>query len=304
MIRDWPAQERRIRQALAACSDNPCLNPALGEALLGQGQYAEGFRLLRHWWDVPEARAKADMDFPIPRWRGEDLAGKRFLVSSIDGLGDQIMFARFARMLSERGADVHWLCPPPLVRLLGLCLAVTVIPGVGQVQLGHFDFFSTSSDLAELFFPPLVEPPGEPYLKLPPPSIVPGLRIGVVTHGNPIHANDGNRSLPAFLGEELLRLPGAVDLKPENTCARDLYDTACIIAGLDLVITVDTSVAHLAGALGRSVWVLVPCVMTDWRWGVGGEATPWYRSMRLFRQSAPGNWMSVIEGVKRALDSR
>lgn len=301
MVRDWASAERHCRRTLQAAPGDARLLAALGESLLGQGHYAEGFRLLREWWNVPELRAKADMDFPIPRWRGEDLTGKRFLVCSIDGLGDQIMFARFAKMLAGRGADVHWLCPPPLVRLFGICLGVTVIPGEGHVRLGRFDFFSPSSDLAELFFPPLTEPPGKAYLRRPAPSVIPGLTTGVVTHGNPKHANDTSRSLPEHVRSELLSIPGAVDLKPGNTGASDLYDTAQIIAGLDLVVTVDTSVAHLAGAMGKPVWVLLAAHATDWRWLSNRADSPWYPSARLFRQGPDADWRPTLADVRRAL---
>jgi ADP-heptose:LPS heptosyltransferase len=111
---------------------------------------------------------------------------------------------------------------------------------------------------------------------------------------------DAVRSLPPGITAQLLDLPGAVDLRPESTGARDFYDTASIIAGLDLVISVDTSVAHLTGAMGRPVWVLIPH-LSDWRWVSPENDNPWYPSARLFRQSSPGDWGGVVERVKAAL---
>lgn len=129
--------------------------------------------------------------------------------------------------------------------------------------------------------------------------VVPG-RIGVVVRGNPSHLNDANRSLPAEAAERLLAMPGAVSLAPEDRGARDFADTAEIVAGLASVVTVDASVAHLAGALGKKVRVLLPAIFTDWRWGLSLDTTPWYRSMHLYRQSGEA-WDPVIDRVAAEL---
>jgi hypothetical protein len=126
-------------------------------------------------------------------------------------------------------------------------------------------------------------------------------RIGVKTRGNPAHHNDADRSLPDAEAARLLALPGAVSLEPEDTGAHDFADTAEIIAGLDLVIAADTSTAHLAGALGKPVWILLPYVTTDWRWLSGRSDSPWYGSARLFRQHRPGDWSSLLDEVIAAL---
>jgi len=101
-----------------------------------------------------------------------------------------------------------------------------------------------------------------------------------------------------------MALPGAVCLSPQETSARDFWDTAAIIAGLDLVISVDTSVAHLAGALGKPVWLMLPATGCDWRWGIGRNDCPWYPSMRLFRQMTPGDWSGVLGEVQAAFAAR
>jgi hypothetical protein len=303
MVRDWLRSEREIRAAVAQGRRDPEINLYLSMALLGQGRWAEGFQLRSRWRAEPATAAAISNPFPYPRWQGEDLAGKDFLICTEEPFGDEIMWFRFARILADRGARVTWLTHPELVWLFRRCGGLEAFPLAGTLKLERFDFYCPSWDLPTLFFPPLTEPPGKPYLTLPPPNVIPGLRIGVVTSGNPKHINDAHRSLPEDLGQELLAMPGAVSLKPEDTGARDFYDTATVIAGLDLVISVDTSVAHLAGALGKPVWILLPAEGTDWRWELGRSDTPWYDSARLFRQPEPGDWRSVVEAVRAAASS-
>lgn len=122
-----------------------------------------------------------------------------------------------------------------------------------------------------------------------------------MARGNPKQANDGNRSMPSEAAVELAALPNAIDLAPEKTGARDLRDTAEIIAGLDAVVTVCTSVANLAGSMvGVRTYVLLPFIGACWRWS-RGDQSPWYPAARLFRQPAPGDWRSVIDAVRAEL---
>ena len=122
-----------------------------------------------------------------------------------------------------------------------------------------------------------------------------------MARGNPTHKNDAKRSLDPSGAAELLSLPGAVSLAPEHTGARDFQDTADLIAGLDLVISVDTAVAHLAGSLGVPTWILLPSTGVDWRWLRGRKDSPWYPSARLFRQPPTGDWPSVLREVQAEL---
>jgi hypothetical protein len=212
------------------------------------------------------------------------------------------MYARFAPLLRDAGAQVIWVCHPALVRLVREGLGIEAIAaGAGALAIDGLDYVAPTSRLASVFMPRLLLPPPAPYLRPPRPNVIEGLRVGVVARGNPEHHNDRHRSLPPEVAAELTALPGAVDLSPEETGARDFWDTAGIIAGLDLVISVDTSAAHLAGALGKPVWLLLPAIGCDWRWGQGRSDTAWYPSMRLFRQAKAGDWSGVLAQVKAAL---
>lgn len=265
-----------------------------GEQMLRAGRYAEGFRLYDAAWR--KVHAGRWLDLPLPRWRGEDLAGASFLISGEQGFGDQIMFARFAKLLQALGAEIHWPCERPLSRLFAQCLGFRT-----QGDSPASAYYCPSGHLPVHFFPPLCEPPSGPYLSPPPVARFLGAKVGIVTRGDPDHVHDSVRSLPRELATELLSLPGAVSLHPEDTGAADFYDTAAIIAGLDLVVSVDTSAAHLAGAMGKPVWILLSSEWCDWRWMRDRDDSPWYPSARLFRQETPGDWTGVVARVRRSL---
>jgi hypothetical protein len=301
---DLAAAEAGLRRALELEPGRAVTEAALGAALLAQGRFGVGFPLYDAWRRTAARQGKAAPALPIPAWRGEPLSGRRFLIVSEEGYGDQIMFARYAALLRDRGASVTWVCPPPLARLFAEGLNIEAIPATGEVQLAGFDFYSPSSALPVLFGEYGDEPPAQPYLDPPKPVVSPGLSVGVVTNGNPNHRQDRFRSLPPELAAQFLALPGAMSLQPEETGARDFHDTAAIIAGLDLVISVDTAVAHLAGALGKPVWVLVYEPQPDWRWMQGRTDSPWYPSARLFRQPQAGDWAGVLAQVRAALAAR
>jgi hypothetical protein len=276
---------------------SPIVRARRGEELLSLGQYAEGFRLYDAWRDAYPDKWH---NLPIPRWDGGPLKGQRLVITGEQGFGDQIMFARFAKLAQAEGASVVWLCEPPLERLFNQCLGVRAVSKGAGYDVGGVSCYCPSSALPNMFFPPLTEPPSAPYMDTPPANSIRGLTVGVISSGNPNHVNDAARSLPPQISAELMTLAGAVDLQPEITGARDFYDTATVIAGLDLVITVDTATAHLAGAMGKPVWILLPYT-ADWRWLRDREDSPWYPSARLFRQASPGDWAGVVERVRSAL---
>jgi tetratricopeptide (TPR) repeat protein len=288
--------EVEYRVALTLAPGSGSTARALAMLLLSQGRYAEGFALFERRHELAEM---AKPPLPFPEWRGEPVAGRKVLIWPEQGLGDQIQFARFAPILSGMGADVTLVCWPPLARLFALSLGVRVVAAAGAVEFPDPDYWVMAMSLAGRLGLTPQTLPGDAYLSAPPlpEPLRNGARIGVLTRGNPNNANDANRSLGADQAARLGALPGAIDLDPAETGARDFADTAAIIENLDLVISVDTAVAHLAGAMGKPCWTLLPRPNTDWRWLRDRRDSPWYPSMRLFRQAAPGNWAGVIDEV-------
>jgi tetratricopeptide (TPR) repeat protein len=285
--------EAAFRPILAHYPDFAPAQFSLSMVLLAQARYAEG-------WAMFEARRLAghvsviDPDSGVPEWRGEELRGRRIVVCAEQGYGDQLMFARYLPLLRERGAEVVVGCNAlmrPLFASLGY--AVTAYPGQDR-RIPACDYWVQVCSL-----------PLRLGLAAPPPPLAFAARrlgggVGVVPTGDPRHVNDHNRSLPPDLAARLLAL--GRDLRPEATGTRDFREAAELFAGLDLVITVDTAAAHLAGSLGVPTWVLLPAFGVDWRWLRGVAASPWYPSVRLFRQPAPGDWTSVFAEVATALD--
>jgi hypothetical protein len=169
-----------------------------------------------------------------------------------------------------------------------------VIPGEGRIQLPNAEAWALGPSLPRLSG---VTPP-KPYLRAAPG----GSGVGLLVQGNPGHVNDANRSLPPKPAAELAAIPGIVDLAQAATGAQDLEDTARVIEGLETVVTVDTAVAHLAGAMGKRCFLMLPFV-PDWRWMRDRADSPWYPSMRIFRQAKVGDWTGVVAEVKQALEA-
>jgi hypothetical protein len=248
-------------------------------------------------------------------------------------MGDLLQCVRYLPQVAALGGRVVLACHPPLTRLLGRTMAgqgIAVIDGRSQ-EVAQVDF-DVYTHLLSL--PGLVEttletiPTAVPYLTAEPALVqqwrpwfaaAEGLRIGLVWAGNPAHKADRQRSLPLATLAPLAHVPhlalfslqtGAaaaqLDHPPPGLVVCDVgrllgdfADTAAVLAHLDLVLTVDTAVAHLAGAMGRPVWTLLPAV-ADWRWLEGREDSPWYPTMRLVRQARPGDWTGVVQRVVEA----
>ena len=294
--------EESLRRAHDLAPSDARTRHALGIVLLSQGRYREGWTLYDARHDIPDLRLFKPQ-LPFPEWRGEPLAGRKLLIFPEQGLGDQIQFARFAPWLAALGADVTLLCHPTLATLFRDSLGVRVVAAAGQVEFPDPDVWVMSGSITGRAGLEPEDLPAAPYLEAPVPTTPPGARIGVATRGNPAHANDANRSLPADAAAELLALPGAISLLPEDTGAQDFAETAALVAGLDLVISVDTSIAHLAAAMGKPTWILLPRLMTDWRWMDEGEASPWYPTARLIRQAVPGDWTRVVRAVRADVEA-
>jgi hypothetical protein len=269
--------------------------------LLANGAWREGLEHYEARYRLPGLNPPADG--PAPEWRGEPLAGRHVLVSHEQGQGDQISFARFLAPLRAAGPGrITLICTASLGRLFQQLDAVdeVIAIGVGEhKEIAPPDFWIRGGSLPLRLGLAESEIPAAAYLSATPrPQAV---RVGIVTNGNPAFADDHHRSMPADIAAEARALPGVMSLAPEATGARDFLDTAEIIAGLDLVISTCTSVAHLAGAMGKPTWVMLSAVRPDWRWTAAGPRTPWYPSATLYRQPAPGDWRSVLDRIRTDL---
>lgn len=297
------AAEAAFRRALAIDPQAASTQRLLATLVLAKGEFDEGFALYEGRHTLP---AMAKPPLPAPEWRGEEVAGKALLIWPEQGFGDQIMFARFAAVLKARGADVTLLCRPGLVPLFEGSLGVRTVAAEGAVDFPDPDYWVMTCSLAWRLGVSVETIPGAPYLRAlsAGPSPGEGFKVGLVTRGNPGHLNDANRSLPAAEAARLERLPArAIALDPAVTGAGDFADTAAIIDQLDLVISVDTAIAHLAGAMGKPTWLLLSRIDTDWRWLKDRTDSPWYPSMRLYRQERPGDWAEVLDRVERDLEA-
>ncbi len=291
-------QTHRLEEAAAAFRAIVERYPDLAIARRGLAQALLALRRYGEAWPLAEAHRQApprpDPVADYPEWRGEPLAGLRLTVVSEQGFGDQLMFARYLPLLKAAGADVTVACDPRhLARFFEHCGFATT-PYLGETQkLPAADRWTFIGSIPYRLG--LAAPPPPAYW---PDPLGAGGGVGVVTHGNPAQFNDRNRSMSGAAADELLTL--GRDLSPEATGARDFLETAQIVSELDLVITVCTSMAHLAGAMGKRCWVLLPAVGMCWRWN-DGQRSDWYPDMRLFRQPAGGDWASVIARVRAEL---
>ncbi len=286
--------ETVYRDALKADPADAVAQLNLAFLLLKGGRYTEGWPYYESRFGRPGARPRPRLSFP--EWRGEPV--KSLLVWYEQGLGDQIQFARYVSVLAGRGIAVGLVCDPPLARLFQP-LPATIIPAEGEVQIPRYDAWVMAGSLPLRLQTTLETIPPTPYL----PGGLGGSGVGLVTRGNPAHSKNAIRSLSETAEQELRALPGMVSLLPEDTGARDMEDTARIVRGLELVISIDTSLVHLAGAMDKPCWVLL-AYEADWRWLRGRSDSPWYPSLRLFRQPKRGDWESVLADVRRALAER
>jgi tetratricopeptide (TPR) repeat protein len=303
--------------AIAAHPEHVDAHLNLGIAQLLLGQFAEGWR--GYEWRLRK-KSSAAQSFSAPLWNGSDVGAARILIHAEQGFGDTVQFARYAPMVKARCGFLIFQCQPALVRTL------SSVQGIDQVIASGTEAPPFDYHVPLLSLPGILGtdedsiPASTPYISTPESLMtrwrnrIPAstdLKVGLVWAGNPGHMNDRNRSIPSEEFSPLLGIAGIrfYSLHKDSALANadcvgleftDFADTAAAIASLDLVISVDTSVAHLAGAMGKPIWTLLP-FMADWRWMLARTDSPWYPSMRLFRQTEPKNWRSVIEEVRAQL---
>jgi hypothetical protein len=313
-----------FKEAARLDPHNPETHWELSTTLLSLGEFKRGWPEYEWRWRLKDFTTPP-AQFPQPRWDGAALNGRRILLHCEQGYGDTIQFARYATLVARRGGEVILGCPEPLRTLL------ETIGGVREFTTTRsgleFDLHAPLMSLPAILGTTLTNIPATvPYLTAPSGPLAeklhpaPGYKIGIAWAGDPAHKNDQRRSLPLEHFLPLVKRPGILcyslqvggrtaDLNHPEFAGkivelgggfRDFADTARAVAEMDLIITVDTALAHLAGALGKPVWVLLP-YEAEWRWMLHREDSPWYPTMRLFRQSAPGDWKHLFERLLSAL---
>lgn len=319
------------RTVIEAQPDSPLAHVSYGMALLFAGRYVEGWQHYSWRWKAPPP-SEQPRAYPQPIWRGQEVSGKRVLLYAEQGFGDTIQFVRYAPLIAHRGAKVIVQCPPALVSLLART------PGIESVISEHdalpsFDFHASMMDLPMVFGTTLQTIPAQvPYLKsdaakveqwaarlaADEPNGRPAMRIGLCWSGNPRRNQNRIRSIPL----EMLAPLGAIGPKlkfislqkgfstrnsPFSQWLSDYDDqltdfdqTAALMMNLDLIVSVDTAIAHLAGALALPTWTML-CLGPDWRYMAGRADIPWYPSMRLIRQARLSDWTPVVEQIRQML---
>jgi len=325
---------RRHDEALASYDRAIAIQPEFPEAhwnaaslRLLTGDFERGWAEYEWRWKY-KTMAIAKRDFTQPHWGGEPIEGKTILLHGEQGLGDAIQFCRYAPLVAERGARVILEVDRRLQTLMSSLDGVAQVLPVGD-PLPEFDVHCPLLSLPRAFHTLLETVPSRtPYLHSPPERLAKwssrlgpkhGLRVGLIWSGNPAHHRDHARSIELSALSTLLDTGATFfslqkDARPADAAVlaerkdviqladelADFADTAAVMMHFDLIISVDTSTVHLAGALGRPVWILLP-YLPDWRWLLDRDTSPWYPTARLFRQDATRRWDSVVPRVQSAL---
>ena len=331
MDRDPKASLAAFDETFVRDPDNVVAHNNRAYLRLALGDWTEGWQ--EHEWRLRKPERRSDPQPALPTWRGEDITGKRLFVFAEQGFGDTLQFVRYVRLLEGRAARIVLSVPLAIRALLA-----DNFPGVDVVdtngQFRDFDYRVSLMSLPAVFRTTVETVPDTvPYLTADPARIArwrerigeEGLRVGLVWQGNPKYLRDRERSIAlgefaplaavpgvrfislqaAGAGADQLKSPPAgmriEELGEEITGNPDGFrEVAAAMMNLDLLIMSDTGPTHLAGALGRPVWLALSHY-PDWRWLRAGEATPWYPTMRLFRQTAPGDWRGVFERIAAEL---
>lgn len=299
---------------------------------LAVGDWARGWK--EYEWRWKGKKLQPERNFPEPRWDGTSLAGKTLLLYAEQGLGDTLQFVRYAPLLQQRGARVVFECPKSLLKILARTPGIDQVVEQGQA-LPPFDFHAPLLNLPALLGTTLNSVPVSiPYVFPDPEAVerwrrelagMKGFRVGIAWQGNPQYRNDRHRSVPLAHFAVLGKIPGVTLISLQKGPGTDqleaaagkfevhdlgrrldeeagpFMDTAAVMKNLDLVITSDTAIPHLAGALGVPVWMATP-FSPDWRWLREREDCPWYPTMRLFREPALGSWDVVFRRIADELN--
>lgn len=324
----------RLDEALENFDKAIAIEPGHAEALgsksmamLLMGNFSEGLKLYE-WRRAAQAQGVPAREFQAPLWLGQEpIEGKTILLASEQGFGDVIQFSRYAKLLAERGARVALETPRPLASLLRGLAGVDRFVGESNGQ--GFDFYCPLLSLPLALGTRLDTVPAEPaYLHADPDKLAlwadrlgpkTATRVGLVWCGNKDHVNDRNRSLPlatlrpyldagfeyvslqkVLTPEDRAFLGAQTGIRHFGDALDDFSDTAALCELMDVIISVDTSVAHLAGALGRKTWIMLP-YRPDWRWLLACSDSVWYPSVRLYRQNTIGDWASVLGQIRSDL---
>ena len=292
------------------------------------GDLARGWAEYEWRWKCKEFNPRR---FPQPRWQGEPLEGRRIFLITEQGFGDSFQFVRYAKAVKERGGEVWVRCPKPLLSLIRCCEGVDGVTAEGEPP-PPFDTYIELLSLPLIFGTRAETIPREtPYI-IPDPALVEywrrdlgcirAFKVGVQWQGSTKYRGDRQRSIPLAHFAPLASVPGVRLVSLQKGFGTEqiqhirfpltvlggqvdesrgaFMDTAAILKNLDLVVTSDTSLAHLAGGLGVPVWLALPDP-PDWRWMLSGDESPWYPTMRLFRQTELGNWEEVFQRIAAAL---
>jgi Flp pilus assembly protein TadD len=327
--------DKRLEEAAAVYRKAIALQPGYAEAYSGLGfcelqlgQFEAGFR--DYEWRKQLAGPQKNRVFARPEWRGETIAGKTLFVHWEQGFGDTLQFCRFGKVAAARGIKTVMSVQEPLRRLLQQLGPAVEIIGPDAVPT-TFDYHCSLMSLpGPLGIAANAIPVEQHYIaadpalsqtwsaRLPPQQVLSNPRIGVAWSGSEKHKNDHNRSVPLKTLSPIFSadahwislqkdgrtadaaLLAELPITPFGSSLTDFADTAALIDNLDLVITADTGVAHLAGAIGKPVWIMLT-YYSDWRWFLDGETSPWYPSARLFRQDRSRSWENVVARVGEAV---
>lgn len=319
-----------LQHAMAIDPSNTTAPFNLAVAFLLAGDYRQGWPAYESRWNF-EHLAGTLPNFDCPRWRGEDIRGRTLLILGEQGLGDSIQFARYALAVANQGIDVALVVPQGLVTLLRNPQALRYTLGLGH-ELPAFDYWIPIMSLPGVFNQTLENfqsvlhyvstPPDKRELwrqRLGPKQ---KLRIGISWSGRRDTWINRHKSVPVEHIRDLIKRHPQhqwINLQVESLdtemsflsdtvlesypgTIQDMSDTAGLMEHLDLVISVDTAISHLAGSMGRPCWIMLNNYATDWRWLLDREDSPWYPSVRLFRQPEIGEWRPVIDKISRWIE--